>query len=148
MISLTNIPYQKQWAEQKSCNLNAKQQELRVLKGWFYRRWTRCGYKWNRGTIHTLSQRQAAATVKAGKRIAELENDRPVTEDLISTIHRLIITTDDDHCPLGVLLKKIKNVIFGVPKYRGEVVPNVKRLYFGARQLIANSATMIHSFKP
>ncbi len=70
--------------------------------------------------LHTRSQRQAAATVRAYRWIAGLNNDQPVTEDLICNIHRLIITdADDDHCPTGILRARDQNVVFGMPRHRG-----------------------------
>jgi len=122
MISLTKIPYQKQWAEQLQV-VQLKREVAgtsRIEGADFTEGELDAAINENVEQLHTRSQRQAAATVKAYKWIAALENDRPITEDLISTIHRIIITdADDDHCPPGVLRKKDQNVIFCVPKHRG-----------------------------
>ncbi len=122
MISLTNIPYQKQWAEQLQI-VQLKREVAgtsRIEGADFTEGELDAAINETIEQLHTRSQRQAAATVKAYRWIAGLENDRPITEDLISNIHRLIITNaDDDHCPPGVLRKGDQNVIFGVPKHRG-----------------------------
>jgi Fic family protein len=122
MISLTNIPYQKQWAEQMQI-VQLKREVAgtsRIEGADFTDGELDAAINETVEQLHTRSQRQAASTVKAYKWIAGLENDRPITEDLISTIHRIIITdADDDHCPPGILRKKDQNVIFGVPKHRG-----------------------------
>jgi Fic family protein len=122
MISLTNIPYQKQWAEQLQI-VQLKREVAgtsRIEGADFTEGELDAALNETVDQLHTRSQRQAAATVKAYKWIAELEVDRPITEDLISTIHRLIVTdADDDHCPPGVLREKDQNVIFGVPRHRG-----------------------------
>lgn len=122
MFSLINIPYQKQWAEQLQI-VQLKREVAgtsRIEGADFTEGELDAAINETIEQLHTRSQRQAAATVKAYKWIASLENDRPVTEDLISTIHKIIITdADDDHCPPGVLRKKDQNVIFGIPRHRG-----------------------------
>lgn len=122
IFSLTNIPYQKQWAEQLQI-VQLKREVAgtsRIEGADFTEGELDAAINETIEQLHTRSQRQAAATVKAYKWISGLENDRPITEDLISTIHRLIITdADDDHCPPGILRKEDQNVIFGVPKHRG-----------------------------
>lgn len=122
MVSLTNIPYQKQWAEQLQI-VQLKREVAgtsRIEGADFTEGELDAAINETIEQLHTRSQRQAAATVKAYKWIAALENDRPITEDLISNIHRIIVTdADDDHCPPGVLRKNDQNVIFGIPKHRG-----------------------------
>lgn len=122
MISLTKIPYQKQWAEQLQV-VQLKREVAgtsRIEGADFTDGELDAAINETIEQLHTRSQRQASSTVKAYKWIAALENDKPITEDLISTIHRIIITdADDDHCPPGVLRQKDQNVIFGVPKHRG-----------------------------
>lgn len=122
ILSLTNIPYQRQWAEQLQI-VQLKREVAgtsRIEGADFTEGELDAAINENIEQLHTRSQRQAAATVKAYKWIAELENDHPVTESLIQSIHRIIITdADDDHCPPGVLRKKDENVIFGVPRHRG-----------------------------
>jgi len=122
MISLTNIPYQKQWAEQLQV-VQLKREVAgtsRIEGADFTEGELDAAINETVEQLQTRSQRQALATVKAYKWIAALENDRPITEDLISTIHRFIVTdADDDHCPPGILRGKDQNVIFGVPKHRG-----------------------------
>jgi len=122
MISLTNIPYQKQWAQQLQV-VQLKREVAgtsRIEGADFTEGELDAAINETIEQLHTRSQRQAAATVKAYKWIAGLENDRPIIEDLISNIHKIIVTdADDDHCPPGILRRKDQNVIFGVPKHRG-----------------------------
>lgn len=122
MLSLTNIPYQKQWAEQLQI-VQLKREVAgtsRIEGADFTDGELDAAINETIEQLHTRSQRQAAATVKAYKWIASLENDRPITEGLISNIHRIIVTdADDDHCPPGVLRKNDQNVIFGIPRHRG-----------------------------
>jgi len=122
MVSLTNIPYQKQWAERLQV-VQLKREVAgtsRIEGADFTEGELEAAINETVEQLHTRSQRQAAATVKAYKWIATLESDRPISVDLISTIHKIIVTdADDDHCPPGVLRKKDQNVIFGVPRHRG-----------------------------
>lgn len=68
----------------------------------------------------TRSQKQAHAAVRTYRWAATVPNDRPIDENLICEIHRLIVTgADDDHCPPGVLREKDQNVVFGSPQHRG-----------------------------
>lgn len=68
----------------------------------------------------TRSQRQASAAARTYKWIASIPDDRPISVDLITTIHRLIVTDcDDDHCEPGVVRHGDDQVVFGVPKHRG-----------------------------
>lgn len=122
ILSLTNIPYQKQWAEQLQI-VQLKREVAgtsRIEGADFTEGELDAAINESVEQLHTRSQRQAAATVKAYKWIAALENDRAVSEDLIQSIHRIIVTdADDDHCPPGVLRKKDQNVVFGIPRHRG-----------------------------
>jgi len=122
IISLTNIPYQKEWAQQLQI-VQLKREVAgtsRIEGADFTEGELDAAMNENIDELNTRSQRQAASTVRAYKWIAALENDRPITEDLIANIHRIIVTdADDDHCAPGVLRQKDQNVIFGVPKHRG-----------------------------
>ena len=70
--------------------------------------------------LFTRSQRQAQAAVRTYRWIAQLEDDRPITQDLILETHRRIVTgADDDHCPPGKIRGKDENVTFGAPRHRG-----------------------------
>jgi Fic family protein len=122
MVSLTKIPFQKQWAEQLQI-VQLKREVAgtsRIEGADFTDGELDAAINETVEQLQTRSQRQAAATVKAYKWIAALENDRPITEELISNIHKIIVTdADDDHCPPGILRKKDQNVIFGIPRHRG-----------------------------
>lgn len=68
----------------------------------------------------TRSQRQARAAINTYRWIAALAPDFPVTEDLISQVHRRIVTgCDDDHCAPGQFRSAGENVVFGRPRHRG-----------------------------
>lgn len=122
LLSLTTIPYQKSWAEELQV-VQLKREVAgtsRIEGADFTEGELDAAIRENIEQLHTRSQRQAAATVKAYRWIAEIKNEQPVTEDLICTIHRLIITdADDDHCPPGVLRNRDQNVVFGMPRHRG-----------------------------
>jgi len=122
ILSLTNIPYQKQWAEQLQI-VQLKREVAgtsRIEGADFTELELEAAINKSIDQLHTRSQRQAAATVKAYKWIASLPNDVPISEDLIKKIHEIIITdADDDHCPPGILRNKDQNVIFGIPRHRG-----------------------------
>lgn len=120
--ALVTIPYQKRWAEELQI-IQLKREVAgtsRIEGADFTEGELDAAIKENIDELSTRSQRQAAASVRAYRWIAELENDRPVTEDLIRHIHGLIIKgADDDHCPPGILRKHDQNVIFGNPHHRG-----------------------------
>ena len=68
----------------------------------------------------TRSQRQASAAARTYKWIATVPDDSPISVDLITHIHRLIITDcDDDHCEPGAVRRGDDQVMFGIPKHRG-----------------------------
>ena len=68
----------------------------------------------------TRSQRQARAAMNVYRWIGTLEEDIPVSTDLIKDIHRRMVTgCDDDHCEPGRLRASGQNVVFGRPRHRG-----------------------------
>ena len=68
----------------------------------------------------TRSQKQANAAARTYKWIASIPDDQPISVDLITEIHKLIVTDcDDDHCEPGVLRHGDDQVVFGVPRHRG-----------------------------
>lgn len=70
--------------------------------------------------LFTRSQKQALATTKAYRWIAQLPDDYPIDLDLVLAVHRLIVTDcDDDHCEPGVVRHADHQVVFGMPKHRG-----------------------------
>ncbi|MDO9532095.1 MAG: Fic family protein [Deltaproteobacteria bacterium] len=122
LLSLKTIPYQKRWAEE--LQIVQLKREIagtsRIEGADFTEGELDAALKESIEQLTTRSQRQAAATVKAYRWIAKLENDQPITEELICNIHKLIIVdADDDHCPPGELRNRDQNVIFGMPRHRG-----------------------------
>jgi Fic family protein len=68
----------------------------------------------------TRSQRQARAAAQTYRWIAKLADDLPVSEDLVASIHRRMVTEcDDDHCAPGRVRNQDENVTFGFPRHRG-----------------------------
>ena len=122
VLSLTTIPYQRSWAEQLQV-IQLKREVAgtsRIEGADFTENELDAALVETPEKLHTRSQRQAAATVKAYRWIASLANDYPANEDLILNIHRLVITgADDDHCLPGGLRAQDENVTFGSPRHRG-----------------------------
>jgi len=122
VLSLTTIPYQRSWAEKlQAVQLKREVAGTSRIEGAdFTERELDAAMAETPDVLHTRSQRQAAATVKAYRWIARLPDDYPVGEDLVIEIHRLIITgADDDHCLPGRLRDHDQNVTFGIPRHRG-----------------------------
>ena len=70
--------------------------------------------------LHTRSQRQANAAMRAYQWVKEQPDDRPVSPQLIKELHGIIVTgCDDDHCEPGRLRRMDQNVTFGSPRHRG-----------------------------
>jgi Fic family protein len=122
VMSLKAVPYQRRWVEA----LQALQLKLEVagtskIEGAdFAGNELDQALKESPEQLLTRSQKQAHSAMQAYKYIASLPSDKPVTEELILEIHRLIITgADDDHCAPGKLRGKDQNVTFGVPTHRG-----------------------------
>ena len=68
----------------------------------------------------TRSQKQALSALKAYEWVAQVPEDRPISPELIRTIHRLVVTgCDDGHCEPGGLRKDGQNVTFGSQRHRG-----------------------------
>ncbi len=122
VLSLTAIPYQRSWAEKLQV-IQLKREVAgtsRIEGADFTEKELDAAMAETPGQLHTRSQRQAAATVKAYRWIAGLPDDYPANEELILEIHRLVITgADDDHCPPGRLRGRDENVTFGAPRHRG-----------------------------
>lgn len=116
------MPYQRDWVE----NLQKIELKMEVagtskIEGAdFTDRELDAVLKESSAQMITRSQRQAYAALQTYRWIATLEDDRPINSELVSDIHRRIITgADDDHCPPGVPRGPEANVIFGTPRHRG-----------------------------
>ncbi len=122
VLSLTTIPYQRSWAEQLQV-IQLKREVAgtsRIEGADFTENELDAAMAETPEQLHTRSQRQAAAAVRAYRWIAGLPDDYPANEDLILEIHRLVVTdADDDHCPPGRLRGQDENVTFGSPRHRG-----------------------------
>ena len=123
VISLTNVPYQKAWAD-KLQDIQLKQEVAgtsRIEGADFTENELDVAIKGDAlEAAMTRSQKQARAAVMAYRWIARLSDDHPVSADLIKDIHRRIVTgCDDDHCEPGALRKSDENVTFGSPRHRG-----------------------------
>lgn len=121
-ISLSTIPYQKRWVDSLQ-KMELKREVAgtsRIEGADFTEGELEDALKESPEELITRSQRQAHAALKAYQWIATVPDERPINEELINEIHRLIVTgADDDHCEPGVLRPKDQNVNFGSPKHRG-----------------------------
>jgi Fic family protein len=122
VMSLAGMPYQKSWAE-KLQGIQLKREvagTTRIEGADFTEKELDAAIEERAEDLHTRSQRQAAATVRAYRWISALPEDYPAGKNLILDIHRLVVTgADDDHCPPGQLRSRDENVTFGSPKHRG-----------------------------
>jgi Fic family protein len=122
ILSLTKIPYQRSWTDElqvvqlkreiagtsriEGADITDKELDAALAETPEQHR--------------TRSQRQAAAAVKTYRWISRLPADRPVDQNLIKEVHRLIVSgADDDHCPPGEIRNPDVNVTFGTPLHRG-----------------------------
>ncbi len=122
VISLTSMPYQREWAdEMRRIQLKREVAGTSKIEGAeFTDKELDAAMHESVEQLETRSQKQAAAAANAYRWIAQQPADRPVNEELICEIHRLIVTgADDDHCPPGKLRGPDDNVIFGHPRHRG-----------------------------
>jgi Fic family protein len=122
VLSLTAIPYQKNWADELQV-VQLKREVAgtsRIEGADFTEKELEAAMCESAEQLHTRSQRQAAAAVKTYRWISSLPANRPVSEELILEIHRMLVTNaDDDHCPPGKIRKRDENVTFGAPRHRG-----------------------------
>ncbi len=122
MLALTQIPYQRSWAEQLQ-QIQLKREVAgtsRIEGAEFTERELDAAMRETPQQLETRSQRQAACALATYRWIAQLATDRPVDEVLVFEIHRRIVSgCDDDHCPPGRLRGRDDNVTFGTPRHRG-----------------------------
>jgi Fic family protein len=123
VMALTNIPYQRSWAEAlQEMELKREVAGTSKIEGADFT--DREFEEAISGTVSeadlTRSQRQARAAINAYRWIAKLDKRRPITGDFVREIHRRIVTgCDDDHCAPGQLRSSGENVTFGRPRHRG-----------------------------
>ncbi len=124
VLSLTLMPYQKSWADDlQAMELKREVAGTSKIEG--------AAFTDNEleevleeneiiaGSL-TRSQRQAWAAKQVYRWITNLPKDRPIDNDLILQIHRIVVTgCDDDHCEPGTIRKDDQNVTFGRPRHRG-----------------------------
>jgi Fic family protein len=122
MLALTQIPYQRSWAEQLQ-QIQLKREVAgtsRIEGAEFTERELDAAMREAPQQLETRSQRQAACALATYRWIAKLETNRPVDESLVCEIHRRIVSgCDDDHCPPGRTRGRDDNVTFGTPRHRG-----------------------------
>lgn len=122
VYALTTTPFQRAWVERlQEVQLKMEVAGTSRIEGAeFTERELETALRESAGELLTRSQRQAHAAVQTYRWIASLPADRPVTVDLVTDIHRRIVTgCDDDHCEPGGLRPPDYNVTFGVPPHRG-----------------------------
>lgn len=120
---LRMIPFQRQWVEeirssQIKCEISGTSQiEGAEFLGDELETALRAG---THEELRTRSQKQAKSAFEAYKWVADVPDDQPISPELISSLHRLVVTgCDDDHCEPGGLRKAGQNVLFGFPRHRG-----------------------------
>ena len=122
VISLSTIPYQKRWVDSLQ-KMELKREVAgtsRIEGADFTEGELEAALNESPEELYTRSQRQARAAYKAYQWITKIPDGKPINEDLITDIHRHIVTdADDDHCPPGVIRSQDQNVNFGSPKHRG-----------------------------
>ncbi|MDZ4789529.1 MAG: Fic family protein [Blastochloris sp.] len=122
MMALTGIPYQRSWADELQ-KVQLKREVAgtsRIEGAEFTERELDAAMRETAQQLETRSQRQAAAAVKTYRWIAAQPADLPVSVDLVTEIHRQMVTgCDDDHCPPGRMREHDQNVTFGAPRHRG-----------------------------
>jgi Fic family protein len=122
VMSLKTIPFQRTWAEAlQQVQLKFEVAGTSRIEGAdFTERELEAAMSQTPEELITRSQRQAHAAVQTYRWIAGLEDDRPISTDLIREVHRRIVTgADDDICPPGEIRKQDHNVTFGIPQHRG-----------------------------
>jgi fido (protein-threonine AMPylation protein) len=122
MLALTQIPYQRSWADELQA-IQLKREiagTSRIEGAEFTEKELESALQQTPEELTTRSQRQAAAAVATYRWIASLPADQPVDEALIRQVHaRLVTGCDDDHCSPGQLRWSDQNVTFGMPRHRG-----------------------------
>ena len=122
ILSLQTVPYQRRWVQALQ-DVELKREVAgtsRIEGAEFTEQELDLAFRETPDQLITRSQRQAHAVVQTYRWLAALPQDSPITADLISHIHRIIVTgADDDHCPPGQLRKENQNVNFGMPRHRG-----------------------------
>ena len=97
--------------------------------------------------LHTRSQRQAHSVARAYRWVAEQQDDRPISPQLVKELHRIVVTgCDDDHCKPGGLRRTDQNVTFGLPKHRG--VPGGPECDSALDQLSRQASTTFREHDP
>ena len=121
VLSLTTAPYQRDWVEKlQQIQLKMEIAGTSRIEGADFLEAELEEALDPSATLATRSQRQARSAVETYRWIAALAADRPVDANLITEVHRRIVTgCDDDHCPPGRLRGKDQNVTFGSPRHRG-----------------------------
>ncbi len=122
VMSLKTVPYQRNWVEKlQYVQLKREIAGTSKIEGAdFTENELEAALSETAEELFTRSQKQAWAAKNTYTWIAGLEDDKPLDVNLISEIHRRLVTgADDDHCPPGQLRGKDQNVTFGVPPHRG-----------------------------
>ena len=124
VMALTLMPYQKSWADDlQAMELKREVAGTSKIEGAaFTDRELDEALEEDEKTADSLtrSQRQARAAKRVYRWIANLPRDRPIDNDLILCIHRIIVSDcDDDHCEPGAIRARDQNVTFGPPRHRG-----------------------------
>ena len=123
VMSLKSVPYQKDWVEKlQYIQLKREVAGTSRIEGADFteNEFEAALQNETAEQLFTRSQKQARAAMNTYSWIAKLDDDMPLNVELVTEIHRRLVTgADDDHCPPGELRTRDQNVIFGVPPHRG-----------------------------
>ncbi len=123
VLALTTLPYQRMWAESlQEMELKREVAGTSKIEGADFteREFDEALDEDASEGGMTRSQRQARAAIGTYRWIGRLDENVPITADLVKDIHRRMVTgCDDDHCQPGAFRGNGENVTFGRPRHRG-----------------------------
>ncbi len=123
VLALTTLPYQRSWAESlQEMELKREVAGTSKIEGADFteKEFDEALDESADESGMTRSQRQARAAINAYRWIGQLDEQTPITSDLVKEIHRRMVTgCDDDHCQPGAFRGGGENVTFGRPRHRG-----------------------------
>ena len=105
VLALTTLPYQRSWAESlQEMELKREVAGTSKIEGADFteKEFDEALDESADESGMTRSQRQARAAINAYRWIGQLDEQTPITSDLVKEIHRRMVTgCDDDHCQPG-----------------------------------------------
>lgn len=123
VLALTTLPYQRTWAENlQEIELKREVAGTSKIEGADFTE-TEFDEAIDDDadeTGMTRSQRQARSAINTYRWISNLDENHPISSNLVREIHQRMVTgCDDDHCQPGAFRSEGENVTFGKPRHRG-----------------------------